>query len=419
MIQKVGAISFIEEVTYGNCASFQKRYLTFSQTVEIFSSAGSGSLISHINLQPFDQVNGKSVVPGIPGTQQEALSQLSAQFAAFFHRFSDLGSRFQSIAEQMLSNEPPEKRREFLDALDEARQAAQEDEAAMESADRSLAVKNEKKLKKMARFLSQPIPASGPSSSLTNLVKDIVHVRSSHGTGRIAQHEEATRRYRTFISNLQGSYPIFEARVRSLSAVLVTIQTVWQELAGDCRACATRIREGASLISHETDFPVWVHDNHVIRYDLPGTAFTPIDLSHPAFSELEPIVNMAVPPMYPLALGFVERPFVAETEREMSVREGAYVLLMDTNENEWVLVADPLTMEMGHIPSAYVAVLGTHMGVFLWVPDDGVIADDVCAQRGDYAAVMGPSEDDPSLLCVITQSGETVDVNREMLAVIS
>jgi hypothetical protein len=106
-----------------------------------------------------------------------------------FLGFSESGHRCQSLAEELSPVEPPEKRKQFVASLEEARSSAQKDAAMLEIAEHSRTAEHDKTLKKITKILAEPIPASGPQlpPQLKRLVEKIIRVRSPRRTGRFSQ----------------------------------------------------------------------------------------------------------------------------------------------------------------------------------------------------------------------------------------
>jgi hypothetical protein len=137
--------------------------------------------------------------------------------------------------------------------------------------------------------------------------------------------------------------------------------------------------------------------------------FVPVDLSHPAFEDIDTRINVAVPPLFPVALGIMEDKFDAEGLREISRGEGQYVLLLEKKMDEWVLAMIPESREIGHVPSDFVREIGAQLGVLLESPAGVMLG------KGEYLAVVGNATE--QTLTVVTEKGETMEIRKDIVGI--
>jgi hypothetical protein len=127
-------------------------------------------------------------------------------------------------------------------------------------------------------------------------------------------------------------------------------------------------------------------------------------------------MTIAVPPIYPVGLAKVVRSHVTSADDQLPVTAGRYVLLMETIARKWVYASNPLTRDMGYVPSICLKAVSPALAVVLRVHDSG---ENVIMQCGDYVAVLEIGEGGDRALCkVVTTKGEAVVVPRDLLGII-
>jgi hypothetical protein len=188
-------------------------------------------------------------------------------------------------------------------------------------------------------------------------------------------------------------------------------------MADQIRETTAVIRESAATMNFEQDFPIWVAARKIVRYDLICHPFEPLDLSHPAFADIETNINVAIPPLFPVGLGMSEFDFEAEDPRELSVSRGKYLLLMEQKKGDWRLVMDPESYELGHVPADYIRQVGTQFAVVVGAPEEAALPAGVILVKGDYLAVTGPPSSD--VLEMMTVKGKILSLPSKLVGIIS
>ena len=275
----------------------------------------------------------------------------------------------------------------------------------------ALAKKSEKVQKKADKASEKK-----SAKSLRKLMEKVVAARAEHAASRAQMLDRGCASFSDFQSSVSVVRDACCGRVTAMKRGFDLVKDEYSRLAQRLRNCGASLKEKAEKIDFRSDFEKFVAETKIIRYDLECLPFESVDTSHPAFAGIETRINVAVPPLYPLALAKVVHSFAPENANEIACTKGKYVLLMEKADEEWVFVQNPVTNAMGYAPSACFEEVGDTIGVFIEQPDAETVRD-ARVSLGDYVAVIGNAKDDK--LVVVTTRGLTTSVDSKVIGIIT
>jgi hypothetical protein len=365
------------------------------------------------------------LVSGFPGTQQTALTALSDEFTGLFTR---IGSFAQLLQTSVDSGTKP-----ALDRTADARETVKE----MNKGSLKLVTlvgemipgcapgfKVPGKITKLlGPGLAKGKLSKGDTKKLASLVAEVVAERSKP---EIAQsyaplREQGLVSMERFCLSADKLQKHATACAHAMASVVSAIQTSFAGLAGDLTKGAESLSAIADSIDFQSDFSAFVKTNKIIRYDLQCSAFQPIDLSHPVFSDIDTRIRIVVPPVFPVGLAKVNQDFTSEgQESELSVSKGKYVLLMEPPTGDWVFVQNPMSRRTGYVPAAFIqqATPKLNLAIIMKTPDQAKLPQDVHVEVGAFVAVVGSHGEDGSASDIVTVRGEHFTLPREVYGVI-
>ncbi|KAK8898052.1 hypothetical protein M9Y10_000312 [Tritrichomonas musculus] len=158
-----------------------------------------------------------------------------------------------------------------------------------------------------------------------------------------------------------------------------------QEIIAKCQDISNQFLNILNSINFQKDFQNYINKNKIIRHDIIPEQFKPLNFDHECFSQLATVTKVLSIQLYPFAMAKVKKEFVAKDNNELSVQKGKLMLLMEDLSLPWVYVQNPYTKVMGYAPSSFFEIIGNGLGVLL---KDTQSKYDIL-HKGDYVATVG------------------------------
>lgn len=411
MLEQVELARKAEESTGTDIASMNNSFLLFAHSISDLTGVVVPPLNAAVAINTANK-QGLPLSPGIPGTMKDALNDLSEHVDECFKNLRDFGNAVKSGVDRITRPEI-DARKEIKSAITNATNGATTIGNMREIMIPSLS-QNEKISKEVNKYIEkgEPIKASKTKS----LMKDVKSARDKLLTSRTSILTKASRETESFTSSMQKVGESCERRVLALRESLDTVHSEYTQLSRNLQLCAESLRRTADMLDFKADFRSYVEKTKMIRYDIQCLPFMSIDVSHPAFADIDTRINVAVPPLYPVSLAKVVHTFTAESESEISCTKGKHMLLMEKPFTDWVFVMNPLTLLMGYAPRTCLEEIGSQLGVFLKTPSPGLLeVENVRAQQGDYVAIVSEQGDK---LTVMTTQGDSIVVPKDLIGII-
>lgn len=223
----------------------------------------------------------------------------------------------------------------------------------------------------------------------------------------------ATQSFSDIVSKSKNSVDILKEQFKLRKDIILTIIKSNEDIMTNCEELSSQFIKSMNSINFQTDFQNFIKENKIIRYDILPDEFKPLDFSHECFSEITKVSNVLSFQLYPYSMAKVTSEFIPEDSNEISVKKGKIVLLMESLSLPWTFIQKPYTNELGYVPTSFLEEIGKGIGVLL---NEYTTSDEVL-NKGDYVAIE--SRDNSEFYVVHTISDFTYSIPATLIAIIS
>lgn len=354
-------------------------------------------------------------VPGIPGSQYDALVKASEMLANFFSESDSIENNTNQIIISLKD--------EYLSSLskinhcltDMCSNSHQIDtiKSTVKDNQQKLPSKLSKYQKSINNIISSKTKVK-KSSEAVSLMEKIISIRNENPMYQKSIFNRAADKCMDGISeNSAKAIQLIKKQFCTQRDVLQAVINSNKKIIDNCSAESNQAISFINIIKYQNEFQKYVDKYKIIRYDLLPDPFVPLNFNHKCFSNISTISNVLSLKLYPYAMARIKKDFNAKDNNELPMQKGKMVLLMEDLSLPWTFIQNPYTKVMGYAPSSFLELIGNGLGVIL----NEVTTTDEILNKGDYIAIENDDSYGSKKVCTI--SGLTATIPSSNIGIIS
>lgn len=354
-------------------------------------------------------------VSGIPGSQLNALKQVSSLMTSFITESNNAeqnaNKKINSLKNEYITS--LNKMNDFLTDMCSSSHQIDSIKNTIKEHQQNLPSKLGKYKKSITNIVSNKAKFK-KSSEATNLMEKIKSIRSENPIYQKAIFVDAAEKCMNGISqNSVKAVQLIKKQFCTQKDILLAVIKSNQDIVDKCNSTSDKIIPCMNMINFQIDFQNFVSKQKIIRYDILPDQFVPLDFSHECFSQISTISNVLSLQLYPFAIARMKKEFNAKESNELSMQKGKMVLLMEDLSLPWAFIQNPYTRVMGYAPSSFLELVGKGIGVLL---EEFTTSDEIL-NKGDYIAIIG--DEGPGSKEIRTISDLTAIIPVSIIGIIS
>ncbi|OHT03208.1 hypothetical protein TRFO_29522 [Tritrichomonas foetus] len=360
------------------------------------------------NITMNSQIQERIEIPGFPGSQHDAFTVFSNYINYFFEYFLNYVKKLDPQFDSLEIN---------TKAIDQLQFAYKQNEN-YKNLLQSYIGNKKKDIQKYNKIVNEKI-AKGHCRTVTALdvYKNVKGIRKGVDKPEIiSAANQNLNEYKTHVELLKND---IKKRILQIKMLVEEMKKNNAQFEYNMKNLGYSLFKNVqNVIKFEDDFRLFLGTYKIVRYDIQCHSFIPIDMKHPVFAQVStsPAINVAIPPIYPIAMAYVNSNFVGKYENELTLTKGKIVLLMEPTDQNWVLVMNPFTRATGFAPSKNLVVIGDALGVVL---KEYRAKDQSIYQKGDYVAISYHQKTNMTdRWAVYSINNERTEIPKEVVGII-
>ena len=243
---------------------------------------------------------------------------------------------------------------------------------------------------KFNRAMAEKIGAKSTSSlffksSMSSALKEIVKKRESLKANREGLIASSQINIKNINQSRAKVLDVILDRNTMLLGLFKFLADTYIEFFTSFHRNAQIITESVDSIEFKGDFSSYIRNNKIIRYDFRNRPFEFVNTDSVAFEGIEKPTLTYFPNAFPMALALSN--ISPEGPNEIPFKKGRHIYLLEDPTMDWVHIMDPISKEIGFVPSSHVRKIGNALAVAINDPDPGEIQG-ISIKCGDLFSVI-------------------------------
>ena len=224
-------------------------------------------------------------------------------------------------------------------------------------------------------------------SDCTSVFKEIIKKRESLHKTREALISSNQITIKSFYYSLEKIKYLILDRNKLLLALFNFLSSAFNEFSKLFLKHTEIIKEKIDSIDFKGDFNLFIKTEKICRYDDINLEFKPIDMSHPAFENIENPLILYFPTIYPISLAISLFDFLPEGNNEIFLKKNKFIFLLEEPDFDWCHIMDPLSKNMGFVPSLFIKKIGIGLGIIIKDPEP-LEQNGISVKNGDFVSIL-------------------------------
>lgn len=355
-------------------------------------------------------------VSGIPGTQYDAIENISRIMVDFFSSANFIEKEASQTIDEVKKeySTSSSQMNDFLTGM--CSNSHQID--VIKNSIRDQKEHLPSKLSKYQKSINSIVTSktkSKKASDIVNLMEKVFAIRKENDMFKRSKFVYAANKCMNGITqNSEKAVKLLKVQFSTqISEFKNQIKQSNQQIIDKCNEFDDQLIRTINMINFQKDFTNYVHTYRIIRYDLLPKSFKALDFNHECFSNITTIYKVLSLQLYPYAMAKMKKDFIATDGNGITVQKGKIVLLMEDLSLPWAFVQNPITKVMGYAPSSFLEEIGNGLGVLL----EEFKTSEELLRKGDYIAIEGDAGSGNKF--VHTLADGTAKIPTSMIGIIS
>lgn len=363
---------------------------------------------------PNDKTNIQS--PGVPGYYKDSLVAIDSTFSHMSNNVFTVASKSYDQMNELIETNKSSGNMDFDTALNKLKKAGDTllsvtESRLKKSQSHDITKKIESQLSKMSKGKSN----DKNITKLNELYLEAIEKRQSLTVTRNEIVEAAKEPLKECVEALQVIEQSINERNAFLLKLFEDIGIRYVEVVSGIQDDITNLTTSIKSFNFHQDMEEFSKSKNIVRYNIDIPDFEVYDCD---FDDDDTALPQDIISDYPIGIADVVLSFSAALPPEMSCIEGNKILLMEAPSNDWCCVMNPLSKEIGFVPSYCVNQTSFSIGIVLEDKSSLISqADGLTVKVGDFLGILDSNASD-KFYKVENAFGESGKVPKDLVGII-
>lgn len=390
--------AYIKNIKKSNQASTSENLIILNfleRFKELLEKFKKENLKNSHELSQITDANEKTEIlsPGVPGYYKDSLVAIDTTFAHVTNNILTVASKSYDQMNEFIETNKSSENMNFDTALNKLKRAGETLLNATEtrlkkSQNHDITKKIDSQISKMSKGKSN----DKNITKLNELYADAIQKRQSLIATRNEIIEAARDPLKECIEAIQVIDESIKERNSFILKLLEDIGIRYVEVVSGIQDDITSLTTAIKSFNFHQDMEQYTKSKKIVRYNIDIPDFEVYECD---FDDDDTALPQETISDYPIGIGDVVLSFSAALPPEMSCIEGNKILLMEAPSNDWCCVMNPLTREIGFVPSYSVNQTSFSIGIVL--EDKSALisqAEGIKVKVGDFLGILENNPND-------------------------